>query len=58
MEFLAAAETAYFRTIATMLEGFANNRSPRVVIEQARRGTASDVRPDREQLEAALKALD
>ncbi|NLX53524.1 MAG: flagellar motor stator protein MotA [Planctomycetaceae bacterium] len=58
MEFQAAAETAYFRTIATMLEGFANNRSPRVVIEQARRGTASDVRPDREQLETALKALD
>lgn len=58
MEFLAAAETAYFRTIATMLEGFANNRSPRVVIEQARRGAASDVRPERDQLEAALKALD
>lgn len=58
MEFICAAEISYFRTIASMLEGFANNRAPRVVIEQARRGTASDVRPDQEKLEAELKALD
>ena len=58
MEFICGAEIAYFRTIASMLEGFANNRAPRVVIEQARRGAASDVRPDQEKLEAELKALD
>lgn len=58
MEFLGAAEVAYFRTIGNMLDGFANNRAPRVVIEQARRGTATEVRPEQEQLEAALKTLD
>jgi chemotaxis protein MotA len=58
MEFIGAAEAAYFRTIANMLDGFANNRAPRVVIEQARRGTTSDVRPNQEALEEALKSLD
>ena len=58
MEFLGAAETAYFRTVASIIEGFTNSRAPRVVIEQARRGTGSDVRPEQEELEAALAALD
>ena len=58
MEFLGAAETAYFRTIASIIQGFANSRAPKVVIEQARRGTSSDVRLEQDELEAALKALD
>ena len=57
MEFLCAAELAYFRTIATIVQGFAGNKSPKVVIEQARRGTMSDVRPDQAELEAALREL-
>jgi chemotaxis protein MotA len=57
MEFLGAAELQYFRTIGSIVQGFAGNKSPKVVIEQARRSTMSDVRPDQAQLEAALREL-
>lgn len=57
MEFLGAAELDYFRTIATIVQGFAGTKSPKVVIEQARRGTMSDVRPDQAELETALREL-
>ena len=57
MEFLGQAELAYFRTIATIIQGFAGTKSPKVVIEQARRGAMSDVRPDQAELEAALREL-
>jgi chemotaxis protein MotA len=57
MEFLGAAEMAYFRTIAAILDGFSGNKSPKIVIEQARRGTSRDVRPDQAELEAALREL-
>jgi chemotaxis protein MotA len=57
MEFLGAAEVAYFRTISSILYGFAGSKSPKVVIEQARRGTPSDVRPEQDELEAALREL-
>lgn len=57
MEFLGAAELAYFRTIASIVQGFAGTKSPKVVIEQARRGTSSEVRPEQAELEAALREL-
>jgi chemotaxis protein MotA len=57
MEFLGAAELAYFRTIASIIYGFVGSKSPKVVIEQARRGAASDVRPEQAELEAALREL-
>ena len=40
-----------------MIQEMANNLPPKVVIEKARRGTPSDVRPSQEELEAALKEI-
>ncbi len=51
MEFLGAAELAYFRTIAVVIQGFVNDLPPKVALEQARRGVGSEVRPTRKRLD-------
>ena len=58
MEFIGHAESAYFRTLAGILQGIAEQTSPKVSIEMARRGLSSEVRPAQQELEAMLKALD
>ena len=58
LEFMGVAELAYFKAIATMVQGFADNQPPKIVLEVARRGLSSDVRPTQEELEALLKAVD
>lgn len=58
MEFLGAAETAFFRAIASAVLGFVNNLPPKVAIEQARRGVGSDVRPTRQELETLFKSAE
>jgi len=58
MEFIGIAELAYFKAIAMMVQGFADNQPPKIVLEIARRGLASDIRPSQEELEALLKAVD
>jgi chemotaxis protein MotA len=58
LEFMGAAELAYFRTIATMVQGFADNQPPKVVLEMARRGVARDVRPTQQELDELLKAVE
>lgn len=58
MEFIGIAEMAYFKTIAQMVMGFAENQPPKIVLEAARRGLCSDVRPSQEELETLLKAVD
>jgi chemotaxis protein MotA len=58
MEFMGIAELAYFRAIATMVQGFADNQPPKIILEIARRGLSRDVRPTQEELEALLKAVD
>lgn len=58
LEFMGAAETAFFRTIATMVQGFADNQPPKVVLEMARRGVSRESRPSQEELETLLKAID
>jgi chemotaxis protein MotA len=57
MEFIGAAEMAYFRTITAIVVGFTGKSAPKVVIEQARRGAPSECRPDAAALEAALREL-
>jgi hypothetical protein len=49
---------AYFQAIATMVQGFADNQPPKIVLEIARRGLSNDVRPTQAELEALLKAID
>jgi chemotaxis protein MotA len=58
MEFQGIAELAFFKTIATMVQGFADNQPPKIVLEMARRGLSRDVRPTQEELETLLKAVD
>jgi chemotaxis protein MotA len=57
MEFLGTAETAYFRTVSTIILGMAQSRVPKIVIEQARRGMTRDMRPSQQELEAALREI-
>ena len=45
MEFLAAAETAFLRAIATALDSFVKDLPPKLSIELARRGVSSEHRP-------------
>jgi chemotaxis protein MotA len=58
MEFLGAAELAFFRTIATTIEGFVCDAAPKVALENARRGVSSEFRPDRDRLDALLKEVE
>jgi chemotaxis protein MotA len=58
MEFLGAAELAFFRTIAAIVTAFANDAPPKVAIEQARRGVGTEFRPDREELAALFAEVE
>jgi chemotaxis protein MotA len=58
MEFLGEAEIAFFRTIATIIQGLVDSLSPKVALEQARRGVASEVRPSRDELEELFKEVE
>jgi chemotaxis protein MotA len=58
MQFNGASESAFFRTIANVVQGFVAGLPPKVAIEQARRGLNSDVRMTRESLEQTFQELD
>ena len=51
MEFLGAAEMNFFRTIATVMQGFVNDLPPKVALDHARRGVATEFRMHREDLD-------
>ena len=55
---LSLAELAYFKAIATMVQGFADNQPPKIVLEMARRGLSREIRPSEEELETMLKAVE
>ncbi|MEX2170476.1 MAG: flagellar motor stator protein MotA [Pirellulales bacterium] len=58
MEMLSAEEMSFFRTIVAMVNGFANDRPPKIVIEQARRGVGTQYRPTRDELDELFKAAE
>jgi chemotaxis protein MotA len=58
IEFLSEAEIAYFRTIATIVQGLVDSLSPKVALEQARRGVTSEVRLSRDELEELFKEVE
>ncbi len=58
MEFIATAEIAFFRTIATSIQGFANDLPPKIAVEQACRGVVSEMRPNRAELDELFAAVD
>jgi hypothetical protein len=45
----------FFRTIAAVIVGFADNLPPKVAIDLARRGVASEYRADRNELDELFK---
>ncbi len=58
MEFLGTVEFGFFRAISSIVMGAAQSQSPKVVIEQARRGLGSEVRPTRTEMEELFKEVD
>ena len=58
MESLGAEEMVFFRTIASVILAFVRDVPPKVAIDQARRGLASHLRPNREQLDQLFKAAE
>lgn len=58
MEFLGMAELSFFRTIASSIQGFANDLPPKVAVEQACRGVASEMRPSRADLDELFAAVE
>jgi chemotaxis protein MotA len=58
MEFLGAAEIGFLRIIAAAVPGFVGDLSPKVVLEQARRGVVSEFRPSREEMDTWLKEVE
>lgn len=58
LEFMGHEEMGYFKTIAALIQGFVSDLPPKVCIEMARRGLASEVKPTAEQMEALLKAAE
>lgn len=57
MHFVSNAEHAYNRCIANSVIGFANGMAPIMAVEVARRGLPTDVKPNADELETMLKAL-
>jgi chemotaxis protein MotA len=58
MTSISHSESAYFRTIAVVLQAFFNGMQPKMAIETGRRGLESDVRPTAEELEKLFKTVD
>lgn len=58
MEFLGAAELAFFRTIGSIMQGFVTDLPAKVALENARRGLASEVRISRERLDELFKEVE
>jgi chemotaxis protein MotA len=58
MESMGAEELAFFRTISSVVLAFVKNLPPKVAIDQARRGLASNLRPSREELDALFKTVE
>jgi chemotaxis protein MotA len=55
MELMGLAEAAFFRTIASIVVGFANNLPPKIAIEMARRSVTTEFRPERDELDEWFK---
>jgi chemotaxis protein MotA len=58
MEVLGHSESAYFRTLSTVMQGFFGGMQPKMAIETGRRGLCRDVRPEAETMEKLMKAID
>jgi len=55
LEAMGLTEMGFFRTIAAIVVGFAENLPPKVAVDLARRGVASEFRPSRTELDELFK---
>jgi chemotaxis protein MotA len=55
MEAIGLAESQFFKLIAVIIAGFANNLPPKVAVEMARRSMTSEFKPEREELDEWFK---
>jgi chemotaxis protein MotA len=55
MESLGIQEGQFFKVIASIIVGFANNLPPKVALEMSRRSVTSEFRPEREELDEWFK---
>jgi chemotaxis protein MotA len=55
LELLGHSEMGFFRTVAAIIVGFADNLPPKVAIDLARRGVATEYRPTRIELDELFK---
>jgi chemotaxis protein MotA len=58
MDFLGIAEINFLRIIATSMPGFVGDMPPKVVLEQARRGVATEFRPNRDELDEWFRQVE
>ncbi len=58
MEFVGAAELAYFRAMAEAVSAFMDNVHPKIAIERARRSLPRDVRPTPEELDRVFGEIE
>ena len=58
LEFMGHSELGYFRAIATIVESFAQDMPPKTAIEMARRGVASDCRPNSKEMDELFAKVD
>jgi len=57
LEFMGVVELGFFRAISSIVMGAAQSQSPKVVIEQARRGIGTEFRPTRTEMEERAAEL-
>ena len=58
IEFQGEAELTYFRTIAAIIQNFADSMPPKTCIEMACRGLNRELRPKPDELEAIFKSVE
>ncbi|GIX03020.1 MAG: flagellar motor protein MotA [Planctomycetaceae bacterium] len=58
MEFLGEAELGFFRTMAAIIQAAVHDATPKVALEQARRGVGTEFRPSRQEMEQLFKEVD
>ena len=58
MDVMGHCELAFFKTISSIVLAMINNCAPKVAVEQARRGVATENRPTRPEMEELFKQVD
>ncbi|MHB8902809.1 MAG: flagellar motor stator protein MotA [Thermoguttaceae bacterium] len=58
LEFINHAEVSFLQIIASVMPGFMGELAPKVALERARRGVASEYRPTQDELDEWLRQID